>query len=87
MRTTVDLEPSILERIRKEAHRRGISFKDMLTLVLRRGLESRPESAKRFRTPTFAMGEPQPGVRLEKALRVAEELHDDVAATSLRARR
>jgi hypothetical protein len=87
MRTTVDIEPSMLKRIRDEAHRRQISFKDMLTLVLRRGLEPRRPSARRFRTPTFSMGEMRPAVDLKKALRVAEELQDAGAAGRLQSRR
>lgn len=84
MRTTIDIEPSLLKRLRDEAHRRGVPFKEMLTTVLRRGLEERRESARRFRTPTFAMGDPEPRVDLRKALRVAESLQDEAVLDRLR---
>jgi hypothetical protein len=84
MRTTIDIEPSLLKRLRDEAHRRGVPFKEMLTTVLRRGLEERRESARRFRTPTFAMGDPEPRVDLRKSLRVAESLQDEVVLDRLR---
>lgn len=83
MRTTVDIEPTLLKRLRDEAHRRGIPFKELLTTVIRRGLDDRREPARRFRTPTFAMGDPEPRVDLRKALRVAESLQDDVIVDRL----
>ena len=76
MRTTVDIDPSLLKRLRDEAHRRGIPFKDMLTSVLHRGLDERRERVRPFRMPTYAMGEVRAGIDLTKALRVAEELGD-----------
>jgi hypothetical protein len=44
MSTTVDIEPQLLKRLRIEARRRGVSFKDLLHGLLRRGLEDRPQS-------------------------------------------
>lgn len=76
MRTTVDIDPSLLKRLRDEAHRRGIPFKELLTSVIRRGLDERREKHRPFRMPTYGMGEPLGGVDLTKALRVAEELRD-----------
>jgi hypothetical protein len=76
MRTTVDIDPTLLKRLRDEAHRRGVPFKDLLTSVIRRGLDERREKVRPFRMPTYAMGEPLGGVDLTKALRVAEALRD-----------
>jgi hypothetical protein len=87
MRTTIDIEPSLLKRLRDEAHRRGIPFKAMLSSVIRRGLEDRPESARRFRTQTYSMGRVERSVDLRKALRVAEELQDYTVVDRLRSRR
>ena len=74
MRTTVDIETSLLERLRDEAHHRGMSFNEMLSVVIHRGLERQPTPRGRFRTPTFAMGDARPGVDLRKALRIADTL-------------
>lgn len=76
MRTTVDLDPYLLKRLRDEAHRRGVSFKDMLAAAISRGLGDRPVSKRaRYRVPTHDMGVPLRSV--EKATAVAAGLEDD----------
>ena len=47
MRTTIDLDPHLLKRLRDEAHHRNVSLKDLLTSVLQRGLEALPKVARR----------------------------------------
>jgi hypothetical protein len=81
MRTTVDLDADLLERLRIEATRRRIPFKTLLNSVIRSGLAS--NAARRVATydvPTFAMGAVRDGLDLDKALRLADELE----ATELR---
>jgi hypothetical protein len=86
MRTTVDIEPALLKRLRAEAHRRGESFKDSLNRTLRRGLEDRlGPPPPPYRCPTFAMGEPSRS--LEKALAVADALEADEVARELNLRK
>jgi hypothetical protein len=82
MRTTVDLDRHLLKRLRAEAHRRGVSFKEMLHRAVRRGLEEVPDTdAPPYRCPTFAMGAPlRP---LEKALALADALQDEETARDL----
>jgi hypothetical protein len=88
MRTTVDLDPHLLKRLRAEAHRRGVPFKDMLTTVLRRGLEHRPAApAARYRCPTFAMGRQPESLNLDKALAIAGALEDEEIARKLALRK
>jgi len=88
MRTTVDIEPQLLKRLRIEARRRSVSFKDLLHGLLRRGLEDRPPSGgSRVRCPTFAMGPAVRGLELDKALGLAAALEDDEIARELRLRR
>jgi hypothetical protein len=88
MRTTVDLDPHLLKRLRAEAHRRGVPFKEMLTTVLRRGLEDRPATpAARYRCPTFAMGRPTASLNLDKALAIAGALEDEAIARKLALRK
>lgn len=86
MRTTVDIESHLLKRIRAEAHRRGVSFKDFLNRALHRGLEERPKGeATPYRCPTFAMGT---SLRpLDKALTLADALEDDEIARELTLRK
>lgn len=40
MRTTVTLEPDLAKKVKALAHRRGLSFKEALNEVIRRGLTS-----------------------------------------------
>lgn len=86
MRTTVDIERHLLNRLRAEAHRRGVSFKELLNRVLRRGLEERPSvEPTRYRCPTFAMGTPlRP---LDRALALADALEDEEIARELALRK
>lgn len=87
MRTTVDLERSLLERLRREALRRRVPFKHLLNKLLREGLEARPAGPAAYRCPTFAMGTPEPAVDLTKALALAAALEDDEIARELQLRK
>jgi hypothetical protein len=87
MRTTVDIEAHLLKRLRAEAQRRGVSFKDLLQGLLRRGLDERPAAQDRYRAPTFAMGDPVRPVRLDKALALAAALEDEEIARELALRK
>lgn len=87
MRTTVDIEAHLLKRLRAEAQRRGVSFKDLLQGIIRRGLEDRPAGGGRYRSPTFAMGMPERPLRLDKALSLAAALEDDEVARELSLRK
>jgi hypothetical protein len=50
MRTTVTLEPDLAKKVRQLAHQRGVSFKQALNEVIRRGLAptARQDARKRF---------------------------------------
>lgn len=88
MRTTVDIDPDLLRRLRDEAHRRRLSFKDLLNRVLHRGLEVGGRSApSSYRCPTFPLGQPSAHVNLDKALAVAGALEDEEIARELRLRK
>lgn len=77
MRTTVDIDSNLLRRLRAEAHRRGIAFKELLQGIIRRGLDDRTPTAGRYRVPTFAMGAPTAPLSLDKALAISTALEDD----------
>lgn len=87
MRTTVDIETPLLKRLRAEARRRGVSFKDLLQGFIRRGLQERTPSPGPYRTPSFSMGSPEEHVRLDKALALASALEDDEIARELTLRK
>ena len=74
MRTTVTLDPDVDALLRKLMAERGLSFKQALNEAVRSGLATdRPR--RRFRQPTFQMG--QPPVSLVKALVLAGDLEDE----------
>jgi hypothetical protein len=76
MRTTVTLEPDVDAKLRALARERGVSFKEALNTVLRRGLASGSTGGKRPYRLTSRRLELRPGVDLEHALRLAGELED-----------
>jgi hypothetical protein len=87
MRTTVDIEPGILKRLRQEALRRRVPFKHLLNRLLRQGLEAPPAGRPaRYRCPTFAMGSPA-RLNLDKALDIAAALEDDETLRELELRK
>ncbi len=86
MRTTVDIEDSLLVRLRHEAVRRGVAFKHLLNRLLLDGLEGKHEPPSRpYRCPSFSMG--TPSVDLDKALGVSAALEDDAVTRELEARK
>jgi hypothetical protein len=86
MRTTVDLDPKLLEQLRLEAVRRGTSVKALLNSVIRAGLAARiAEPAASYAVPTVSLG--QPRVNLDRALRVADALEDEEHAHELQRRK
>jgi hypothetical protein len=87
MRTTVDIELPLLKRLRAEAQRRGISVKDLLQGLIRRGLQDRSTDQRPYRAPSFAMGAPNRAINLDKALAMAAGLEDDEIARELSARK
>ncbi len=76
MRTTLTLEDDLAARLKELAHRRGITFKEALNSVLRRGLtapegsgrRSKPFSVRTFRSPF------QPGVDPLKLNQLSDEV-------------
>lgn len=86
MRTTVDLDPYLLKRLRDEAHRRGVSLKKMLTAAISRGLEERaPARRTRYRVPTHDMGTPLRPIA--RAMSLAASLEDDEIVRKLAMRK
>ncbi|HUP51846.1 MAG TPA: hypothetical protein VM198_05185 [Longimicrobiales bacterium] len=81
MRTTVDIDPHLLRRLRDEAAQEGVSFKDALNRALRRGFERAHMGREPYECPTFGMGTPlRP---LDKALALADALEDEEVARKL----
>jgi hypothetical protein len=74
MRTTVDINPDLLERVRKLADAEGVSFKEALNRVITRGLtDAPPAKTKPYRLPNLQIGIPADW----DAKRIKQFLHDD----------
>jgi hypothetical protein len=86
MRTTVDLDPGLLRRLRAEAHRRAVPLKQLLNQVIRLGLDA-PSNAEPYECPTYAMGRPVSSVNLDKALQLAAGLEDEETAREMELRK
>ena len=88
MRTTLDIEPGLLKKLRREAERRQVAFKHLVNRLLRDGL-SPPNVApsEPYQLPTFDLGQPMPGVNLDKALRLADDLEDEEVLRKMQLRK
>ena len=77
MRTTITLDPDLDAKLRQLARERGLSFKAVVNLVLRRGLsDGKAGPGKPFRVEATALGL-RPGIDFDKALTLAGELEDE----------
>lgn len=59
MRTTVTLDPDVESSLRKEMHRRGEPFKQVLNDAIRTGLRAMRRHNRTFEAVTFEMGQPR----------------------------
>ena len=85
MRTTVTIDPDVLELLRKAMREQREPFKRVLNAALRKGLRAgERKPTKPFRQRTFDLGKPL--VDLTKALSLAAELDDAAKAGRLRRR-
>ncbi len=78
MRTTIDLDDALLQRLRDKAHREGVPFKALLHRVILRGLDDAPSvRPKRYEPPSYSMGPIREGFDLVKARWIADDLEDE----------
>lgn len=75
MRTTLTLEDDLAARLRVEAARSGVSFKQAVNQILRTGLEARSQKkpAKKFKVRAFDTGI-RPGISFDCASRLLDEI-------------
>lgn len=75
MRTTLTIDDDLIAVLRREADRKGLSFKEMVNATLRRGLGEGPgqRSVPRVVTRPHAFGF-KPGIDPDKLNQLADEL-------------
>lgn len=78
VRTTITLDPDVDALVRRMMRERGIPFKEAVNEAIRAGI--RPRGAR-----TYDMG--PPAIPLEKALRLAGDLEDEVLLRKLALRK
>jgi hypothetical protein len=83
MRTTLDIESDLLEKLRSEARQRGVSLKEALNRAIRAGLAGPRGELPPYECPSFSMGRPDPSLDLDKALEIAARLEDEETAREM----
>jgi hypothetical protein len=83
MRTTVTLDPDVVEQLKALARRRNVSFKAALNDAVRMGLAADRGGSRPYKMPTGKLGV-RPGVDLTKGLQLASELEDEEVIRKLK---
>jgi Ribbon-helix-helix protein, copG family len=76
MRTTLTLDPDLADKLKEEARRQGISFKEVVNSNLRRGLAASDAPPSRYKLKPRPM-RPKPGLDLDRARDLADRLEDE----------
>jgi hypothetical protein len=76
MRTTLTLDPDVAAKLKEEARRQGISFKEAVNSNLRRGLATGKPAAATYRVEPRPM-RAKPGLDLDQARHLADRLEDE----------
>jgi hypothetical protein len=89
VRTTLTIDDKLAKALRKIACESGRPFKEVVNHALRMGLEAEQALPKTrtYRVKPVSLGGVMPGINLDKALRLAEELEDVEIAGKLRMRK
>jgi hypothetical protein len=86
MRTTVTLDPDVVEQLRSAARRHKVSFKAALNDAVRQGLAIKRGGSRPYRVPARPMGLRR-GIDLTQALRMADSLEDEEIVRKLELRK
>jgi hypothetical protein len=86
MRTTVTLDPDVVEQLKAFARRRNLSFKAALNSAVRAGLGAERGGVRPYQAPARPMGL-RPGIDLTHGLQLADALEDEEIARKLALRK
>jgi len=89
MRTTLTIDERLARDLKEIAHRSGKPFKQVVNETLHAGLSARKTAPapRRYRLKTASLGQPLPGIDLDKALQLSESLEDLEIARKLELRK
>jgi hypothetical protein len=85
-RTTVTLDPDVLEQLKELARRRKVSFKVALNSAVRAGLAAERGGRRPFKVEARPLGL-RPDIDLTKALQLAADLEDEEIIRKLELRK
>lgn len=88
MRTTLDLEPRLMQRIRHKALDEGKSLKEVINQVLTQALDENfpaTQSHRGYKLPAISMGTPV--CNLDKALALADLMEETSVITKMEMRK
>ena len=86
MRTTLTIDDDLMQRLKEEANRKRVPFRDVVNSALRRAFEA-PRKKPRVRVTKTYASKLQPGFDPAGFNKLVDELEDDVVARKLAARR
>ena len=88
MRTTLTIDDSLVDALKKRAFETGKPFKQVVNEVIASGLQPPPKPRQKpFVQKTYNLGQPTPGMNLDKALKLAGELEDEEIARKMELRK
>ena len=70
------LDEDVAAKLKQTARERGVSFKVAINDAVRTGLQSESRPSRPFKVVSSPMGV-RPGINLDKALTLADELEDE----------
>jgi len=89
MRATLTIDERLARDLKEIAYRSGKPFKQVVNETLHAGLSARKATrrARRYHLQPASLGQPLPGIDLDKAPRLAESLEDVEIARKLELRK
>ena len=88
MRTTLTIDERLVRDLKEIAHRSGKPLKQVVNETLHAGLSARKlPRARRYRLKPASLGQPLPGIDLNKALQLADGLEDVEIARKIELRK
>ena len=89
MRMTLTIDERLARDLKEIARRTGKPFEQVVSETLRAGLRRAraPRRARRYRLKPSALGQPLPGIDLDKVLRLADALEDVEIARKIERRK
>jgi hypothetical protein len=89
MRTKLTIDDKLVHALRKKAYESGNSFREVVNSALQAGIQAEHAwpGSRPYKIKPAALGGVLPGINLDKALRLADEIETTEIAGKLRLRK